>query len=292
MRINLCGAFVRNFPFGTELAFKKGFDRLGGHVVTTVDPSQPDQHFDPEADASVVFKNADGYYDQLDACKGKKIVYQPDDLRFSHIKDMMVMMREHCEFAFTFDDDGAIMAESYGYKKAKKLLLTADDDLYRRIPGIKKDIDFCFVGSLSNGSNHRSRVHMINVLQRAGFNVTALHDLYDIEVLNEIYNRSKIVLNHATDVGQPFGQGFGYQCRHIEVGFTGSCLLSNKVTNDSSIENFYMFHDEESLRRLAHILIRNSDLRQEVGELLYRELKEYHTPQIRALQMINFIKGL
>jgi hypothetical protein len=54
MRINVVGAFIRNAPFGTELAFKRGFDRLGGHSVTYIDPSYPDQRWDYDADATVV----------------------------------------------------------------------------------------------------------------------------------------------------------------------------------------------------------------------------------------------
>lgn len=291
MRINLVGPFIKNFPFGTEIAFKKGFDRLGGHQVTCIDPNYPAQIWDHGADATIVFKWIWGEaLNEFKNCGGKKIVYQPDDIRFSHIRDMMEKMRWYgCDYALTFDDVGAGSARALGYEVAEPLLLTADDELYHHIPGMQKDIDFCFVGSMSGADSHRSRRRMVDILTQNGFRVLALADLYNIPVVVNIYNRSKVVLNHATDVGQRFGTGYGYQCRVLEAGFTRSCVLTNKIINESEIRGLVEFDNEESLLQKAQLLLSNEDLRKRHADELFDCLNNSHRPEHRAQQLIDIL---
>lgn len=293
MRWNLVGAFIRNNPFGTEIAFRKGLDRIGEDVVV-VDPSYPDQEFDDAPDVTVVFKWLDPgpYRDTLARLPGKKIVYQVDDLRFPHIKQMMLEMRKHCEYALTFDDDGARLAQSYGYKHSKRLLLTADECLYRPV-SVPKDMDVCFVGSLSNGENHRSRVKMLQILGSVpGLRVGYANEVFDIPKICEIYGRSKIVLNHATDVGQPFGHGFGYQCRHFEAGFARSCVLSNVVDNDNTLQNIETFDSEKSLVEKVRQLLADQGRRERLADGLYSELYSKHLPEHRARDMVKFVEEI
>lgn len=291
MRINLVGAFIRNAPFGTEIAFKKGFDRLGGHSVTTIDPDYPDQPWDHEADATIVFKwLPEHLHGELERTSGKKIVYQPDDLRFPHIKNMMVEMRKLCDYAFTFDDDGARLAKEYGYREAQRLLLTADDDLYRPLPDVEKDIDVSFVGSLTGGANHASRMKMCALVSTIpGITTKFTTDLYDIEQLVQIYNRSKIVLNHATDVGQPFGHGYGYQCRHFETGFTRACVLSNFIDNETVLKNIITFSSAQDLVLSIQQLLARPVTRKHLADELFDELKAAHRPEHRAQEMVDLI---
>ena len=63
LRINIVGAFIRNKPFGTEIAFGKGFDRLGKHLINTIDTSYPGQVWDYDADA--------GYPEAIDWARQK-----------------------------------------------------------------------------------------------------------------------------------------------------------------------------------------------------------------------------
>ena len=295
MRWNIIGAFIRNKPFGTEIAFQKGLERIG-ETVTVIDPSYPYQKFDESADVTVLFKWIDPgeYRNTLTKIGGKKIVYQPDDLRFPHIKKMMHEMRNICDHAFTFDNDGADLAIQYGYKSAQRLLLTADNTLYRRIPNMQKDIDVCFIGSMSNGDNHKSRMKMLNIVsQMKGVRLATMNELFDIGMLNGIYNRSKIVLNHATDVGQPFGHGYGYQCRHFEAGLAGAFVLSNEIDNERELKNIMTFHDEESLVGEIRTWLDSSiGERQMVADSLYEELNKSHLPEHRAQEMLEFVKRI
>ncbi len=295
MRWNLIGAFVRNNPFGTEIAFRKGLERVG-EEVNVYDPSVLYKRLplDPKADVTVIFKWLDDgvLKDMLRAgFGGIKIVYQVDDLRFPHIKDMMVKMRDVCDHALTFDEDGAILARSYGFESARRLLLTADNELYRCIR-TQKDIDVCFIGSLSNGPNHKSRMRMIEIVNSLGLRFVVANELFDIGKICEIYNRSKIVLNHATDVGQQFGHGYGYQCRHFEAGFSGAFVLSNVVDNDDELRSLKTFDSESDLVSAINYWLKNQRSREIAAEEFYDELCASHLPKHRAQEMIEFVKGI
>lgn len=305
MRINLVGSFVRNYPFGTELAFLKGLNRINDrceYAISVIDPSTQDRQWDLDADVTLVFKCLEGEpLEELGRCGGKKVIYQPDDIRFPFIRQLMVDMRKHCDYALAFDTEAARVAkEELGYLDAERLLVTADDELYRPMPELEKDLDFVFVGSLSNPSAHRSRNRMIQVLGESGFKVAYASDLYDPQKIVEYYNRAKVVLNHATDIDQSFGSGYGYQCRHFEAGFTRSCLLSNAVFGESrfhlsydrTLKYFAMYRNEKELIGWARLLLNGIGLREELADKLYGELMESHKPEHRAMQLIEFFKRI
>ena len=292
MRINLVGAFTRNFPFGSEIAFAKGLTRIGGHRVTTVDPSLPGQELDHRADVTLVFVDAGKYNDELTKTDGVKVVYQPDDSRFPHVAQSMEHMRKYCDYALTFDQYGAMFAEDIGYRLSRRLLLTADDELYVRKPLVSKQIDLCFVGNISHGEHHVSRMKMVDLLEQAGFRVAVLNGMYDTRRIVEIYNGSKIVLNHATDVGQSFGKGYGYQARHFEAGMTGACVLSNDVIDepDEPVSGFVKFWDEESLLEMAYQLLRSENMRRERADELFMNISRNHRPEHRARELVEFFE--
>jgi hypothetical protein len=159
--VNMVGAFKRNAPFGTEIAFSKGMQRIG-HTVNEIDPDYPHQWVQ-DADATLVFKwiESEELRRQLDRCSGPKILYQPDDARFTHIREMVAKMRDHCDLFLAFDGHSTEVARTFRYRDAETLLLTADDELYCPSPEpIERDIDVSFVGSLTRGANHASRMRM------------------------------------------------------------------------------------------------------------------------------------
>jgi len=301
MKINMIGSFIRNDPFGTEIAFANGLRNIGVEV-TTWDPSRQGQLVPGGADATIVFKDhGEISYPALESAKkGGQIVieYQPDDIRAPGIKGMMEHMRQFCDYAFTFDSTGARVAElDIGYKKAKKLLVTADPNLYYPID-VKKDIDFCFVGNYSNSVMHKSRREMVDLLKNNGFNIVCT-STFSPQEINLLYNRSKVVINHATDVGQDFGQGYGYQCRHFEAGFAKSCLLSNTLLGEEldGPDSFCQFYDEKSLLFWAEELITPMDtplgihnVWEQFAEQLYEDVCQDHSPEHRARDIVDFIK--
>lgn len=296
MIINMIGSFVRNHPFGSEIAFAKGLKQIGV-AVNTWDPSRQDQpEWEPDADATIMFKDhgyvARSVMADAKAAGSMTIEYQPDDIRAPGIEGMMRDLLPYCDYAFTFDDRGAREAVNMGYDAAMPLLVTADPDVYYPIDELDKDIDLCFVGSMSNSKMHASRSKMIKLLKSHGLNVHA-ETTFDAARINELYNRSKVVLNHATDVGQGFGKGYGYQCRHFEVGFTYTCLLSNVVianADDGGPHDFCIFYDETSLIRWADYLLEDDRLRSEFASLSYMSMCREHSPERRAEQIVEFVE--
>lgn len=302
MILNLVGPFVVNAPFGTEIAFAKGLKKLG-HEVNEVDPNIDHEMVGLKntADATLVFKSCVGHEKYLRSLTHPVIVYQPDDARFPHIREMMLMMRKYADYFLSFDEYSTNVARSMGYLKSETLLLTADSDLYCH-RDLERDIDISFIGSLGDPVAHSSRRSMLQIAQRAadthGWS-THFEVSQDIDHVVDIYNRSKVVLNHATDVGQIFATGFGLQCRHFEVGMTKTCLLTNKILdwkNDLIVNSCKIFDSQTGLvDGLFHLLNDNEDgipLYKVFADRLYREIQEKHMPEHRASQLITFIEGL
>ena len=303
MIINMIGSFQRNAPFGTEIAFAKGLKQLG-IGVNTWDPSREELTVDTlndNAAATIIFKDHGRV--SHSALLVRKVLgqitieYQPDDIRAKGIRGMMGDMRQYCDYAFTFDETGAKVAkEELGYKKAMKLLVTADPELYRPL-GLEKKHDFCFVGSMSNPESHASRREMITILKSAGYDITSAQDMFDPYEINRMYNSSKVVINHATDMGQEFGTGYGYQCRHFEAGMAGACLLSNSLLDEEpdGPQQFVKFDSRTDLLAAAEDLINgwyNGAIYERQGTELYNEMMTSHQPVHRAQQIVDFINGI
>lgn len=294
MLVNLVGPFFVNRPFGTEIAFSKGLQAIGVDV-NEVDPNLHfhGQGLEVDADYTVVFKTAMSYNRYLLDMKGPVVVYQPDDLHYPHIKEMMRGMQTFAEHALVFQRSGVQECLDIGYKTAQTLMLTADPYLYRPLGLLKKDIDFCFVGSFGDPYAHSSRRKMCETLRLKGHSVVVA-STNDVHQVNEIYNRSKVVLNHAADVGLPFGHGRGYQCRHFEAGFARSCLLSNKLygIENQSISGYLEFEDERSLLDKALTLMNDGLLRYDLANILYEQVMERHHPVVRARELVAILESL
>lgn len=301
MMLNLVGPFVVNAPFGTEIAFAKGLRRLG-HEVIEVDPNidRDMRGLRNDAIATVVFKSCVGAEKYLKSLRHPIVVYQPDDARFPHIRQMMLDMRQYTDLFLSFDQHGTEVAHSMGYRAAETLLLTADDELYSPSPvPVERDIDFSFVGSMGDPVAHASRRRMCEIVsgesKKNGWKCIFADGIYPGRPGHdgvaadavEIYRRSKVVLNHATDVGQPFGHGYGLQCRHFEVGMTRTALLSNAVYNAPIELPFLSFDSEQSLVDLLETAIRRHE---QFGRWLYDAVMDNHRSNHRAVHLIDFIE--
>jgi len=305
MKLNLIGPFIVNRPFGTEIAFAKGLRQIGVEVVEVdpnIDSGLEGAHGD--ADATVVFKSCVGNEERLRKIRHPIVVYQPDDARFPHIREMMLEMRKYADLFLSFDRHSTGIAKTMGYRAAEELLLTADPDLYSPSPEpIERDIDISFIGSLGDPVAHASRRRMIEIAravgEKNGWN-TVFGQSQDIPYVVDVYRRSKIVLNHATDVGQPFGMGFGLQCRHFEVGMTGTCLLSNS-TPPSSLDEMICptYSDEYDLAEKIEMIMTKTyshngedelPLWSVYGKGLRAIICQKHMPHHRAAQLIDFIE--
>lgn len=297
MILNLIGPFVVNAPFGTEIAFAKGL-RQAGHEVIEVDPNVDREMIGirNDADATVVFKSCCGAEPYLRSLTHPIVVYQPDDARFPHIKQMMLMMRGYADLFLSFDHHGANVAKTMGYRAAETLLLTADPELYSPSPDRtqERDIDVSFIGSIGSPTAHASRWRMLNrikILAKEFGWKTHFEVSQDIPHVVDVYRRSKVVVNHATDVGQPFGTGFGLQCRHFEVGMTATCLLSNSLLdwNDRTPQLRFLTFTADDLEEMLVQTIMERRYTQAAADL-YQDIMAGHMPVDRAKQLVDFIE--
>jgi hypothetical protein len=228
------------------------------------------------------------------------VVYQPDDARYPHIRQMMLMMRKYSKLFLSFDDYGATVAKALGYRASETLLLTADPELYCPSPTpVERDIDVAFIGSVGDPLAHSLRLRMVqqaHILAKEFGWKTHFETTQDIPRVLDVYRRSKVVLNHATNVGQEFGTGFGLQCRHFEVGMTKTCLLSNTLLDWNPMlprPTFCAYNGENFLDRLAEIVMSTVDgipYYQLAGENLYADIVQAHMPVDRARQLVDFIE--
>lgn len=292
MKLNLIGPFKVNAPFATEIAFAKGL-RANGHTVVEFDPNLDDPAaIDRDADFTVVFKTALRHNDHLLGLRNV-VLYQPDDLRFSHIREMVLMMRRYSEHLIVFRDYGeGFPPETNEFNTVSVLPVTADPDLYYHEPFTERDIDFCFIGSLGS-SAHWQRLRMRAILESLGHRVV-FGSTNDVSVIRRMYGRSKIVVNHASDEDLPFGSGYGYQCRHFEVGMTRSCLLSNFVLDDvpKLIDGYVPFRDEAQFIDRAQHLLEDGLLREHYSSALYSDVITRHSPSVRAGQLVRILEIL
>lgn len=300
MKLNVVGPHRANWPFATEIAFISGLESLG-HIVYAFDPNvETVDVLARDADVTLVFKNSLSYDRDVFELGPKIVLYQPDDLRFPHIRHMVSEMRQYTEHLITFRDysaDGPVklFIDSLNLKTVNVLPVTAHPLVYRST-GEPKDADFCFVGSIGDSEAHRHRHTMVELLRNEGFSVI-FGQTRDINQILSAISRSRVVLNHASDNGLPFGYGYGYQCRHFEVGFAGGCLLSNTVIdNDSTnplLSSFFTFDGTDSFVRQAHMLMDMDDAqRAKCGGMLFDEVMTYHSPAVRANQLINILERI
>lgn len=311
MKLNLIGPFIVNAPYGTEIAFAKGLKQLG-HAVNEIDPNIDTdlRGVHNDADATLVFKTCCGAEKYLRSLKHPVIVYQPDDARFTHIRESIIEMRQYADLFLSFDDYGAKFAKSVGYRAAETLLLTADPELYSPSPEpIERDIDISFIGNWGDEAAHQSRRKMMQVIHQASKKhgwTNHWEMTKDIPHIVDIYRRSKVVVNHATDVGQAFGYGFGLQCRHFEVGMTKTALLSNTTIgslgyrssydlscDDSTVREwnaplYQQFNSEETLIAQLERMLHESW--EHDGEILHTHIQSKHMPVHRAQRIVSFVE--
>lgn len=305
MIVNMVGPFTVNAPFGTEIAFKKGLEQAG-ITVCSWDPNLPEGPFDrlsDIADATIVFKSCVGRENELMSFKLSTtrpyILYQPDDMRFPHIRQMAVDMRKLCDHFLSFDDESARIAEAMGYMNCRKMLVTADPDVYHSGDLLDdRPIDVCMVASLGDPAAHASRRRIAQIARdygkKKGWRVEIHDGIRDPEQIRRLYCRSKVVINHATDVGQPFGLGYGLQCRHFEVALTRTCLLSNRLCGVPLDLHppFEVFEDEKDFTSKMRWLVENESIRRDYADDLFSWIMIGHLPIHRGMDLKKYIKDI
>ena len=295
MKINMIGPFVVNAPFGTEIAFKKGLERLG-HVVNAIDPNIGLIDSIDRDCPTVIFKSVLGKQEQIRGIsRNSVILYQPDDMRFQHVRQMAIDMLPYAEHFLSFDRSSARIAEDMGYKNCRKLLVVAEPTVYYDdfVFSDYKPIDVCMVASLGDPVSHASRRKLAQIALELGdkhkWNVQIHEGIRNPDTIRQMYNQSKVVINHATDVGQAFGTGFGYQCRHFEVALTRTAFLTNTIIGEKG-QPFCEFNTVDGFKFWLEELVSDKKTRNNFANNGYEWVNEFHLPHHRAQELVDYIE--
>ena len=155
------------------------------------------------------------------------------------------------------------------------LLLTFDENLHRKIPGIVKDIDLLFVGWLSK----RRRAILKKISSQFNCLATAAYG----EDLVRLANRAKIVLNiHAEDFPDT-------ETRVFETLGCGSFLLSERLSSENpfSERELVQFEDIEDLMKKIRYFLEHDEERETIAEHGHAAALANHTYAHRARQIIE-----
>lgn len=152
-------------------------------------------------------------------------------------------LRELHEFDWYFFISSSCVdaAHSAGYANASYLSHTVDSNFFHPIPGINKEIDFCFVGvwsekrqsyidaalDITNNAAIYGGKWLKKNWYRSKFRKVIKGKYIDGEPLVELYNKSKIVINISS---WGLGEGkyrSGMNMRVFEIPATGSFLLTD-----------------------------------------------------------------
>ena len=187
------------------------------------------------------------------------------------------------------------VARRAGYKHTSHLPHAVDPSVFRPLPDVRKDIDFCFVGSWSP----KRQKHV-----EAAFEVSRNGAVYGPkwwrkmvrevrlwrlvkgryiggEALVRLYNRSKIVIN-VTEWGAGAGASrSGMTMRLFEVPATGSFLLTDfsvdmglSVTPGAHVETF---SDLDDFQRKLRFYLDNPHARERIAAQGMARVREHCT---------------
>lgn len=175
------------------------------------------------------------------------------------------------DFVFCAQRNGAARMRMDGLPSARWLPLACDPEIHRRIPGVAKQYDICFVGNTFPGDGERSRlVEWI----RATYPRAFVGQAYGTEMAR-IYTASRLVFNCAIrdDVNM----------RAFEATACGSLLLTNDLAANGQDLLFtpgihlVTYRDGEELPGIIQRYLQAGEEREQIAEAGMRHAHAEHT---------------
>ena len=205
---------------------------------------------------------------------------------------------------FFINSASVAAAQAAGYRHAAYLPHAVDPQVFRPLPGVAKDLDFCFVGLWS-----RKRQQYIE----AALDVTANGAVYGPkwfrktfrdarlrrvvkgryiggEPLVRLYNRTKVVIN-VTEWGAAGGaQRSGMTMRLFEVPATRTLLLTDSSADiELAIrpgEHVATFHDVDEFREKLRFYLANAAERERIATQGFEHVRTRCTYDVMAERLI------
>jgi spore maturation protein CgeB len=196
---------------------------------------------------------------------------------------------------FFINSTSSQAARQAGHPHTAYLAHAVDPSVFRPLEGVRKDLDFCFVGLWSkkrqrfidaaldvseNGAVYGPKWFLKTFKDRRSRRVVKGRYLGG-EALVRLYNRSKIVIN-VTEWGANAGANrSGMTMRLFEVPATGSFLLTDDSAETSLAvtpgQHVETFSDIEDFKRKLRFYLDNAQARERIAAQGLQHVRAHHT---------------
>lgn len=187
------------------------------------------------------------------------------------------------EWVFCAQRDGTLRMRADGLRNAYWLPLACDPTVHRRISGIRKEYDICFVGNRFPGDGDRTR--LVEWIRRE-FPRAFVGQAYGDEMAR-IYSASRVVFNCAirNDVNM----------RVFEAAACGSLLITNDLAENGQDLLFtpgahlLTYQRAEDLRPLIRQFLHDENERERIAEAGMHHTQARHTYQHRMKDILDVV---
>jgi spore maturation protein CgeB len=173
-----------------------------------------------------------------------------------------------------------VVANGWADRKNCTILMSAfEPTVHRSIPGVEKDIDVLFVGSM----NHRRECMVTEASRHCRITVASVYRSEMVKLLN----RAKIVLNmHVSSV-------LDTETRVYEALGCGSFLLTERLSpeNPFSESDLAVFDSTDEMVEKVQYYLEHEEEREAIAYHGHRTALEGHTYAERAQQVLGVMAG-
>jgi glycosyltransferase involved in cell wall biosynthesis len=209
------------------------------------------------------------------------------------------------DWYFFINSSCVAAAQSAGHRSVSYLSHAVDATLYRPLPGVAKEFDFCFVGTWSekrqrfmeaaldisgNGAIYGPKWRK-KTWRNAKFRSVVRGSYIEGGSLVDLFNRSRIVVN-VTDWGRGEGRGrSGMTMRIFEVPATGAFLLTDASSELGSVvaagEQVGTFEGVKDFSTQFRFYLNNEPLRERMAANAMHQVRANHSYDRMASTIVD-----
>ena len=286
MKLFYINVIEQNTGWGAEVFVNKGYHILG-HETHTLDyrkyRANLASKFLEAPDFDALFLQRGDYFpiELLEACNRPRFFWASELVSRNRDQDRLFQcgLFKHI-FVHSQQCKESVIQYKWAEPSSVSVLINGfDESVHRILPGIGKDIDILFIGSLTE----RRRKILDRLQQRFPLHITQVFG----EELVKMFNRARIVLNiHAED-------HLDTETRVFETLGCGACLVSEKLSAENPFQPGLHYAEAATLEdmedKLAYYLS-NDRKRQQLAEQGHQEAIQKHTYTARAKFTIDIMQ--
>lgn len=210
---------------------------------------------------------------------------------------------------FCMSETGVEQLKLSGYLNAAYLGHAVDTNSFFKLPQANKTVDLCFVG------NHcAKRQAIIEAALNATKSVVIYGENWEKNnsknpeilaalkgryisghALNELYNRSKVVLNVTSWDGETELRS-GMNMRLVEVPATGSLLMTDEIREISDYfevqKHLIVYRDASDFKAKLKLILEDDDRREQIAQAGFNHVRSHYTYAEPVDKIINAYNAL